>query len=162
MLLLSFEPSLSGGFRYQQDVLKILSRFNSFMGRAVSKGTIPTLVDYAGLRLNMRQFHRALVTGTGQTKRSKHAKTQANLHPYRSSQTAPKMADKCVQTDEQEFIETPDLSFSDDTPPTTTKDQVTQFMQSQDNELINFIQSSNMPNDIWLHNINFLQISFHF
>lgn len=84
----------------------MLSRFRSFRNDVIRRGTVPTLIDYAGVRLNMREFYRALVIGTRKTRRMKSASTQTDHTGV----------DVSAQVGDQDFIETPDMSFSDDYP----------------------------------------------
>lgn len=150
MLLFSFERSTSGSVRYEQDILKIFRRFDAFKGSHVRKGSLPSFIDYCGLRLNMREFHRALVIGTSKTKRKKNAKTQANF-PSNSSPSQPKAigTDKSFQYNGYDSDATPDMSFSSDLSDTEVPVDVAKFMLSPDKDLVKFIESDQFPKDVW-------------
>lgn len=108
MLLLSFDRSISGITRHSRDITQILSRFDSSFKRGpIPKGSISTHIDFGGLRLNMREFHRALVLGTTKTKRKKNIHTQTNLSTKIT-------VDKSTQFNGYDSDETPDLNFSSD------------------------------------------------
>lgn len=155
MLLMSFERSISGTTRYKRDIMKILSRFDHFRGSTIPKGALSTHVDYAGLRLNMREFYRALIIGTNKTKRKKIATTQTSSSSTSTSttistQTKHESHDKMVQADDRDFMVTPDMLFPEiDAHETSEEDeQLADFMRSQDDELIQFIQSRELPENI--------------
>lgn len=90
MLLLSFERTAAGVIRNGEDIMKIFRRFDSFRSMIVKKGEVPSHKDYGGLRLNMREFYRALVIGTSKTKRRKNIGTQVEpLTKNVNTQTEP-------------------------------------------------------------------------
>lgn len=85
--------------------MKIFSRFKSFRVKNIALGSIPTMPDHMGLSLNMREFLRALTIGTSKTKRTKNTMVQTNMNTqHKSTQCGP-----------QDFIDTPDLIFSEET-----------------------------------------------
>lgn len=103
MVLMSTQRSRNGEVRFEKDFRNILHRFNGFRSGRIRAGTISTHVDYAGLSLNMREFYRALISGTSQTKRTRDASTQ----------TERSVCDKKVMCDERDWTntQTPDMSF---------------------------------------------------